>query len=142
MQKRVIVGVGFIIENKDKKILVGKRKGSFAPYYSIPGGRIEVGETFEETAIREAKEETNLTIKNLKIIAITNNLETYKKEGIHTISIIMLVQEFSGKLKNMEPHKCEGWEWVDPKHLPEPHFEASKIGVECYLKGKFYKEGK
>lgn len=41
------VGLGIIIENKNKEILFGKRLGSFSPYWSIPGGSLELGETFE-----------------------------------------------------------------------------------------------
>lgn len=134
------VGLGIIIVNKDGKILIGKRKGSHAPYYSIPGGHLEKGETFEEGAIREVKEETDLTIENPEVIAVTNNLETYKNEGLHYISIIFSVRKFSGKLKNMEPGKCEKWMWSDPCKLPMPHFDASKRGVECYLNKIFYKK--
>jgi hypothetical protein len=38
----------------------------------------------------------------------------------------------------MEPEKCESWIWVDPQNLPQPHFDASTLGVTCYLKGSFY----
>jgi len=47
------VGVGIIIQNTKKEILIGKRIGSHAPFYSIPGGHLENGETFEEAAIKE-----------------------------------------------------------------------------------------
>ena len=133
------VGLGVIII-KNNKILVGKRTGSHAQKYSIPGGHLEVGETFEEAAIREIKEETNLDIEDPQVIAITNNLETYRQENVHYISIILLVKEFSGELKIMEPDSCEEWLWVDPHNLPEPHFDASQRGVECYLENLFYKK--
>ena len=42
------VGVGVILLNPQGKILLGKRKGSHAPYWSIPGGHLEHGESFEE----------------------------------------------------------------------------------------------
>ncbi len=132
------VGLGIIIINKEGKILIGKRKSSHAQKYSIPGGHLDLGETFEQGAIREIKEETDLDILELKVIAITNNLETYKEEGKHYLSVVLLVTKYSGELKNMEPKKCEGWEWVNPKELPEPHFDASKLGVKCYLNGSFY----
>ncbi len=134
------VGIGVIIVNHDGKVLTGKRKGSHAPYYSIPGGNLDMGETFEAGAKREIKEETDLDIKNPKVITVTNNLETYRNEGLHYISIILLVQEFSGELKIMEPEKCEGWVWVDPTHLPSPHFEASRMAITCYLEKRFYKK--
>jgi len=137
-QKYPQVGLGVIIVNADGKILVGKRKGAHAPKYSIPGGRLEMGETFEDGIKREIKEETNLDILDPQVIAVTNNLETYKEEGKHYISVVLLVKKYSGELKNMEPQKCEGWEWCDPHNLPEPHFDASKYGVSCYLKGSVY----
>lgn len=132
------VGLGIIIVNKDGNILIGKRKGSHAQKYSIPGGHLDLGETFEQGAIREIKEETDLNILEPKVIAITNNLETYKEEGKHYISVVLLVTKYSGELKNMEPGKCESWNWVNPKDLPQPHFDASSLSVKCYLKGSFY----
>lgn len=138
MEERPKVGVGIILVNSEGKILVGKRKGSHAQKYSIPGGHLDLGETFEACAIREIKEETDLDIKDPKVIAVTNNLETYRQEGKHYISIVLLAEKFSGELTLMEPEKCEGWIWVDPKNLPEPHFDASRLGVECYLKNTFY----
>ncbi len=133
------VGFGVIIVNKEGKILIGKRVGSHAPYYSIPGGKLELGETFEAGAIREIKEETNLDIESPQVIAITNNLETFEAENIHFVSIILLVKIFSGKLTICEPEKCTEWLWSDPHDLPLPHFEASQKGVECYLEKIFYK---
>jgi 8-oxo-dGTP diphosphatase len=45
------VGVGIIMQNAQNEILIGKRKGSHAPLFSIPGGHLENGETFEEAAV-------------------------------------------------------------------------------------------
>lgn len=136
--ERPRVGIGVIIENKKGEILIGKRKGSHAPYYSIPGGHLENGETFEAAAIREIEEETGMQIKLPEVVCITNNLETYKEFNIHFVSIILHTSTFDGEATIMEPDKCEGWQWVDPKHLPLPHFDASVYGVECFLKKKFY----
>lgn len=133
----VKTGIGVIIL-RDGKVLMGKRINSHAPKFSIPGGHLEEGERFEEAAIREVKEETGITINNPKVIAVTNNLETYKEEGIHYASIILLATDFSGEVKTMEPHKCEGWNWHDPKCVPQPHFDASKKGIQCFLENKFY----
>lgn len=54
------VGLGIIIVNKEGKILIGKRIGGHAPRYSILVGKLELGETFEQGAIREIKEEGHL----------------------------------------------------------------------------------
>ncbi|MGE0206744.1 MAG: NUDIX hydrolase [Candidatus Babeliales bacterium] len=135
----VRVGIGVIIEHNGK-ILVGKRINSHAPFWSIPGGKLELGETFEQCAVREIKEETNLIIHDPKVIAITNNLETYKEFGKHYASVILLAKDFTGELKLMEPEKCAEWRWVDPQNLPQPHFDASRDGVACFIKKLFYSE--
>ena len=132
------VGLGVIIVNLDGKVLVGKRIGSHAQKYSIPGGHLDSRRDIEAGAIREIKEETNLSIEDPQVIAVTNNLETYQEEGKHYISVVLLVKKYSGELMITEPNKCEGWAWIDPKNLPQPHFDASRLAIECYLRQSFY----
>ena len=96
--ERPKVGIGVIIENEKKEILIGKRTGSHSPYFSIPGGHLEMGETFEEAATKEVFEETGLKIFDPKVICVTNNLRTFKESGKHYISVILLVQKFTGSL--------------------------------------------
>jgi 8-oxo-dGTP diphosphatase len=132
------VGLGVIIENDKGKILIMKREGKHAPYWSIPGGKLELGETFEEGAARELKEELDIDTEDLKIIAVTNNLQTYKAEGVHFISVILLVKTYEGQAKIMEPARCTEIKWVDPHDLPQPHFDASELGVQCYLQSVPY----
>jgi ADP-ribose pyrophosphatase YjhB (NUDIX family) len=135
---RPSVGVGVIIENALGEILVGKRKGSHSPYYSIPGGHLEMGETFEEAAKKEVFEETGIKVNTSRIISITNNLETYREEGIHHVSVILHTKDYSGIPKVIEKDKCEKWIWVRPNNLPTPHFEPSRLGIRCFLEKKIY----
>src|SRR3989338_6146180 len=67
MNKRVtpFLTVDIIINLNNQGIVLIKRKNP--PYgWALPGGFVDVGETVEHAAIREAKEETNLDIFNLK----------------------------------------------------------------------------
>ena len=87
MSKRPAVGVGIII-TKDEEVLLLKRKyvhgdGS----WSTPGGHLEFGETPEECAIREAKEETAVDITDVEFRAITNDI--FERDGLHYITIWM-----------------------------------------------------
>jgi 8-oxo-dGTP diphosphatase len=132
------IGIGVIIENEEKKILIGKRRGSHSPFYSIPGGHLELGETFEEAAKKEILEETGMCIHSPKVIAVTNNLRTYKNEKKHYISVILYSNKFEGIPEILEKDKCESWEWFHPSHIPKPHFDASEFAVECFLKELFY----
>jgi ADP-ribose pyrophosphatase YjhB (NUDIX family) len=57
--------VDIIIEIESKGIILIKRKNP--PYgWAIPGGFVDYGESLEEAALREAKEETNLDVERLK----------------------------------------------------------------------------
>jgi 8-oxo-dGTP diphosphatase len=135
------VGLGIIIENDEGQILVMKREGKHAPYWSIPGGKLELGETFEDGAARELKEELDIDVKDLRVIAVTNNLKTYEAEGVHFISIILLAKTYEGEPKIMEHNRCAEIQWVDPHGLPQPHFDASELGVACYLQDVPYVSG-
>jgi ADP-ribose pyrophosphatase YjhB (NUDIX family) len=57
--------VDIVIEIESKGIVLIKRKNP--PYgWAIPGGFVDYGESLEEAAIREAKEETNLDVELLR----------------------------------------------------------------------------
>ena len=137
---KVKVGVGVMIFNKEQKVLLGKRMGIHGHgEYAFPGGKVEVGETFTQTALRETKEETNLNLKDPKVIAFSNNFLIEKYEN-QWVTIYLKVSEYDGELKNVEANKCEEWKWYDLNNLPQPLFEATRLGLECYLGKKYFSE--
>jgi 8-oxo-dGTP diphosphatase len=112
------VGIGVLIFNDKKQLLLGKRKGSLGQGdYAPPRGHLEFGESFEECAIREAKEETGIAVANPKFFSITNDIFADKNK--HYISIFMqAILPKKQQLENMEPHKHTKWEWFDLDKLP------------------------
>ena len=88
------VGLGIIVENSKGEVLIGKRIGSHTPYYSIPGGSLELGEDFEHGALRELTEETGLHSVKANVVALTNNLQTFRDEAVHFISVILHVSVY------------------------------------------------
>src|SRR3989344_3541193 len=120
MDQRPKVGLGVIVI-KDGKILMGKRKNAHGEgAWCYPGGHLEYGESWEECARREAKEETGIEITNLRFCTATNDI--FEKEDKHYITLCILADWASGEVKPMEPDKCERWEWFDWDHLPQPLF--------------------
>lgn len=73
-----------------------------------------MGESWEECSTRELLEETNLLIKDVKFVGATNDIAIGGNLAKHYVTIFMAadVDESSQPLQNMEPEKCEGWEWV------------------------------
>jgi ADP-ribose pyrophosphatase YjhB (NUDIX family) len=80
--------VDIIINIKGKIILI-KRKNP--PYgWALPGGFVDYGETVENAAIREAKEETSLVLKNLKQFHVYSELNRDPRG--HNISVVFTAE--------------------------------------------------
>lgn len=132
----VRVGVGVLVLNAEGKVLLGQRKSKLGEStFSLPGGHLEFGETFERCASRELEEETDIDAKEMEIISLTNDI-AYDK---HYITIGVLVKTFEGEPKVMETDKCESWKWYDINNLPQPMFVPSLKFIQNFLKKTFYK---
>ena len=61
MSDRPVVAVGLLVVDGDRVLLVRRSKPPQAGRYTVPGGKVELGEALEVAALRELKEETGLT---------------------------------------------------------------------------------
>lgn len=98
---RPIVGVGVVLV-RDGKILLEKRKNEPGQgKWSVPGGIVELGETPEQTAIREMLEETGLAVSNPEPIDIINQvtLDEHGKVEYHFVIIDYFVKLHGGSLQ-------------------------------------------
>jgi len=126
-----MIGLGVIIR-KNKKVLLGKRKNTHGEgSWCFPGGHLEFNEQIEECGKREVLEETGIKIKNIKLGPFTNDI--FKKEGKHYVTLFLIADYDSGKVRVMEPDKCEKWRWFGWNKLPKPLF----LPIQNLLKQKF-----
>ena len=98
--KIVLMNMVKIYDEKNKKVLVLDKKKKYGwEGLTFPGGKVEEKESFENSVIREAKEETNLEIKNPKFVGIitwtfTNDKGEFQKD----VGLLYQTNDFSGKL--------------------------------------------
>lgn len=89
--------------------------------WGIPGGAMELGESFEETACREAREETGLTVHSLRFFCTNSGAEAYYEypngDRIHLAGVIFLSSDYSGSPTAADPETTE-LGWFAPAALP------------------------
>ena len=85
---RVACSAGGLIVKDNKILLVKVTYGSNKDYWMISGGFVEDGETFEEAAIREVKEETGIVAQPKRLIGVRTGTREVHNELERTIYFI------------------------------------------------------
>jgi len=144
MSEKMITGGGVgVLVLKDSKVLLGLRnsdptKASSALHgegtWTMPGGKLGFGQSFEQAAARELQEETSLVGHDFKVFSLSNDIV----QDAHFITIGLLCEKFSGELKVMEPEEIVEWKWFDINNLPTNIFPPSKKMAQNYLSGRIY----
>ena len=95
--KRPVLTVDVLIRRDDGYVFIKRKNEPYRGRWAIPGGLVEYGETVEQAAIREAKEETGLEVKLIRLVGVYSD-PTRDPRG-HYISIVYLAEAVSGELK-------------------------------------------
>ena len=100
--QRPIVGVGAVIVDTGKVVLVRRRYEPLAGQWSLPGGTLELGETLETGAAREMREETGLHVEVGPIIEVFDRimLDEERRVRYHFVLVDYLCRPVGGTLKS------------------------------------------
>lgn len=140
--KKMGIGVGVMLLRGDK-VLLGRRHEDAEKAdsdlhgegtWTMPGGKLDFGETFEHCAFREVYEETGIKIKSIKIISVSND----KVPDAHFVTIGFLCDDFEGEPIVKEPNEITEWRWFALDELPAPLFFPSEHMLQNYKAGVIY----
>jgi len=113
-----IIPAVYLILSRDKQILLQRRfkTGYEDGNYSLPGGHFEGNETAQQVAIREAKEELGVAVKqkDLEFVHLMHRMSNSQER----IDITFLLKNWKGRLINAEPNKCDQISWFSLTKLP------------------------
>jgi 8-oxo-dGTP diphosphatase len=129
------VAVGIFIIDKQGKVFLTKRSSHTTNEHGtweIPGGKVHFGETLENAAKREAKEEYGIDIELTKQLPAQNHIiPAEKQHWVPTCFMAKIVG--SAKPKIMEPEKCDAIGWYSFSELPKPLSIITEIDIKYYL---------
>lgn len=95
-----LVGVGAIIIEGDRVLLVKRAHPPIQGQWSIPGGVLEVGEMVREAAVREAREETGLLVEPGELLGVYDRIlrDPEQRVQYHYVLIDFLCRPVGGEL--------------------------------------------
>jgi mutator protein MutT len=94
-----LVGVGAIIIEHDRVVLVKRAHAPLLGKWSIPGGVLEVGETLREAAVREVLEETGLRVEAGELLGVYDRIvrDGNERTLYHYVLIDFLCRRIMGE---------------------------------------------
>ena len=86
-----------ILDENNDIVLIKRKNNPYKDHWAIPGGFVEIGESVEESCIREAKEETNLDVEIISLIGVYSRPNRDPRG--HTVTVAFLTKPVSGELR-------------------------------------------
>jgi len=98
---RPIVGVGTVIIENGRALVVRRGTEPLKGEWSIPGGVVELGETLRQAAAREAKEETGLEVEPDEVLEVVDRImrDSEYKVQYHYVLVDFLCRRVSGEAR-------------------------------------------
>jgi 8-oxo-dGTP diphosphatase len=115
--KQPLVGLGAIIIQSGRIVLIKRAKPPLLGEWSIPGGMLELGETVRQGVQREALEETGLVVQPTELLGVFDRIvpDADGEFSYHYVLVDFLCQVISGEL--CAGHDACDANWFTPEQV-------------------------
>lgn len=139
------VGIGVIIlneknqvllilrnEDKDKALSDMRLEGT----WTLPAGKVKIGETIFDAAKRKSKAEVNLEVDNLEVVSLNDDINEYA----HFLTVGVLARMYDGDISLGDTEEHVDYGFFDLDKLPTNLCNPSKVILRNYLNKNIYEE--
>lgn len=113
--ERPVIGVGAIVMDGDRVLLIKRAHEPLKGQWSLPGGGVEVGETLEQATAREVREETGLDVEVGPIVDVIDRIARDTSGGVehHFVLVDFVCRPSGGTLCCASDADAAEWVAVD-----------------------------
>jgi 8-oxo-dGTP pyrophosphatase MutT (NUDIX family) len=110
-------GVAAVIFNSERRVLILKRTRGV--YWSLPGGRLDIGESAQDCCLRETLEETGLQTRIVRLISSNTDprrVVHYPDGNVHQSFVLCFEAEITGGELTVSL-ESEAFRWISPEEM-------------------------
>ena len=137
----ILVGANIIILDSGGRMLLQRRTDNNT--WGIIGGALEIGETLEETAKREAFEETGLVVENLQLFDIFSGPDFFYEypngDQVYDVCVVYIVKSFKGEIRT-DDKEGHALQFFPLDQLPANINQPDKPIIEELLRSVKFRE--
>jgi 8-oxo-dGTP diphosphatase len=113
--ERPVVGVGAVVLDRDRVLLIKRAHEPLKGQWSMPGGGVEVGETLEQAIAREVKEETGLDVTVGPIVDVIDRIDREADGRVrhHFVLVDFVCRPVGGVLRGASDADAAEWVRLD-----------------------------
>ena len=132
-----LIGVGAVIVEGDRALLIRRGQPPLLGEWSLPGGVLECGESLRDAAVREAREETGLTVEVLDLLGVYERVirDDDGRVHYHYVLIDFLCRPISGEVKAGSDAAEVGWFRRDQLPALKLAYDANDVVLKGLSRG-------
>ncbi|WP_288193320.1 NUDIX hydrolase [uncultured Methanobrevibacter sp.] len=120
----------FIYDDKNNFILIKRKNDPYKDCWAFPGGFVEYGETVENAARREAKEETSIDVELTKLVGVYSDPDRDPRG--HTVTVVFLAKgNFDDRKADDDAKDIDIFSFEDLKNI-DLAFDHGEIIKDIY----------
>lgn len=132
-QPLILTAASVIVIDPNEDILLQHRTDTNS--WGLPGGFMELGESIEEAARRELKEETGLTIGEMELFKVFSGKDFYFKypnnDEVYNVIVSFLTKDVRGSLQ--KDHESHDLRYFSLDELPENMIPTTRKMLDTYI---------